>query len=341
MTYRIGPSDPVADRQAILELWQRNLPESDFARYAWLYDHGPAAGLVLRSEAEEPVGSTGLMRRTWRAFGRDVAAGQAVDLNVDRRHRTIGPALALQRAVIDAAGERGFEFIYGFPNPQSEAVLRRAGYREIGRLGRWVKPLSTRRLNDRLPNWLCAGADALLPLVSAETYRRLPAGLRAERVRQFDQRFDRLFEAAADRLPILGHRTAEYLDWRFARSPHARHHVLGLFNRDERLLAYVVWRQQRGTARVGDLLAAEPENLELLLAELLRRLRRRRTAAVAINYLGHPAVCRTLKRLGFWPRPLDWKAMIRLDPDAPLAVDERLQDPAHWYLTRADLDTDE
>jgi predicted N-acetyltransferase YhbS len=338
MTYRVAPSDSAADRQAILELWQRNLPEADFVRYAWLYDRGPTVGLLLRDEAGEPVGSAGLMRRTVRVFGHDVTAGQAVDLNVDRTHRTIGPALALQRAVIATADERQCEFIYGFPNPQSEAVLRRGGFREIGRLGRWVRPLSTRRLSTRVPRWLAAGTDLLLPLITPETYRRVPAGLRVERVRQFDSRFDRLFEAAAARVPILGHRTAEYLDWRFARSPHARHRVLGLFEGDA-LLAYVIWRRRRGTARIGDLLAAEPRNLEILLAELLRRLRRRDTEAVVVNYLGHPSVCRTLARLGFWHRVLEWKAMIRLTAGASDA--DRLLPPDHWYLTRADLDTDE
>jgi predicted N-acetyltransferase YhbS len=339
MTYHVCPPNPVADRQAILELWQRNLPEADPSRFAWLYDRGPTQGLVLRSDADEAVGSTGLMRRTLRAFGRDVEAAQAVDLNVDRQHRTIGPALALQRAAIDSARQAGLPLIYGFPNPQSEAVLRRAGYREIGRLGRWVKPLSSRRL--ALPSWLAFAADRLLPLVSPETYRRLPAGLRAERIGRFDERFDRLFEAATARLPIVGHRTAAYLAWRFARRPHVGHHAIGLFDRGNGLLAYVVWRWHRGTACVGDLLAAEPTHLEMLLAELLRRLRRRQTEAVVVSYLGHGDVCAVLARLGFWPRPLDWKAMLHIDPAAVGPDVDRWLRPDHWYLTRADLDTDE
>lgn len=339
MTYRVCPSDLVADRDAILGLWHRNLPEADPTRFAWLYDRGPTLGLVLRSDSDEAVGSAGLMRRTLRAFGRDVEAGQAVDLNVDRQHRTIGPALALQRAVIDQAGQAGLPLIYGFPNAQSAAVHRRTGYREIGRLGRWVKPLSFRRL--ALPPWLAFAADRLLPFVSPETYRRLPADLRVERIGRFDERFDRLFEAAAARLPIVGHRTAAYLTWRFARRPHSGHHVLGLLDRSNGLRAYVVWRWHRGTACVGDFLAAEPADLEILLAELLRRLRRRRTVAVVVSYLGHPDVCGVLGRLKFWPRPLDWKAVLHVDTSVLGPDVDRWLQPDQWYLTRADLDTDE
>lgn len=345
MTYRVCPPDPTADRQAILELWHRNLPDADAARFDWLYEQGPATALVLRSATDDAVGSAGLMRRTLRAFGREVEAAQAVDLNVDRQHRTIGPALALQRGVIEAARQARFELIYGFPNPQSEAVLRRAGYRAIGPLSRWIKPLSSRRLMSGWPRWLARGAgpsaDLLLRLVSAETYCRLPADLRAQRVGRFDERFDHLFQAAACRLPIVGRRTAEYLAWRFARRGPGRHHVLGLFDRADRLLAYVVWRWRRGTACVGDLLAAEPKYLELLLADLLRRLRRRRAEAVVVNYLGHPDVSRVLSRLGFWSRVLQWQAMIYADP-ASLGLDiDRFLQPDNWYLTRADLDTDE
>lgn len=345
MSYRVSPPNPIADRQAVLELWHRNLPDADDRRFDWLYDRGPAVSLVLRSADGEAVGSAGLMRRTLRAFGRQVQAAQAVDLNVDRQHRTAGPALALQRGVIDAARAADFALIYGFPNPQSEPVLRRAGYRALGPMSRWVKPLSARRLLNGLPPWLgdvaTPCADMLWRLVSPETWRRLPAGLSVRRVGSFDERFDRLFEVAAGRLPIVGRRTSDYLAWRFPRRGPRRHHVAGLFDQADTLLAYVVWRWRRGTACVADLLAADPMYLDLVLADLLGELRRRGAEGVVLNYFGHPEVPRTLSRLGFWPRVLEWKAMVYANPTLGEATLERLLEPDHWYLTRADLDTDE
>jgi hypothetical protein len=340
MTYRVSPSDPVADHETILDLWRRNLPGADAARFAWLYEQGPTVGLVLRSD-DEVVGSAGLMRRTMRVLGRDQEVVQAVDLNVDRKHRTIGPALALQRAVIEMAHQSGWPVIYGFPNPQSKAVLLRGGYRELGCLGRWIKPLSTRKLSRRLPRWLTTVADVGLHAVARETYRRIPAGLRAARIGRFDERFDRLFEVAAAWLPIVGHRTAEYLNWRYSRRTPSRHHVLGLLDQNDRLRAYVIWGWRRGTASVSDLLADEPAHLEILLAALMRRLRRRRTDSVVFSYLGHPDVCTLLTRLGFWPRALDWKALLHVAPELSAADVERWMRPENWYLTRADFDTDE
>jgi hypothetical protein len=286
------------------------------------------------------------MRRTFSVFGRTLAGAQAVDLNVDRQHRTIGPALALQRAVLAEVEEGSVGLVYGLPNPQSEAVLRRAGYREIGPLGRWIKPLSARKMLHALrPKWLAppatAAADLVLRLVSAETFGRLPGGLRVERLARFDARFDRLFEAAAPRLGIVGQRTAEYLAWRFAACPRGRHRVLGLLDPAGELLAYAVYRRRRGVVCLGDFLAADPRHLEILLAELLRRLRRRSAQALVVNYLGGPEVCHVFWRLGFWPRVLQWKAMLYADPRQFGPDLDRLWLPDNWHLTRADLDTDE
>jgi hypothetical protein len=303
-------------------------------------------GLILRDESGRAIGSAGMMRRTLSAFGRTLEGAQAVDLNVDRQHRTIGAALALQKAVIRQAEAGELGLIYALPNPQSEAVLRRAGYREIGSLTRWVKPLSARkRLQAVTPRWLvppaAAAADLVLRLASPETYRRLGAGLRAERIGRFDQRFDRLFEASLPRQTIVGQRTADYLNWRFAACPHGRHRVLGLLDPAGALLAYFLYRRLRGAVFLGDFLAAETEHFEMLLAELLRRLRRRSAQTVVANYLGRAEVCDVLRRLGFWPREAQWKAMLYADPQRLGPHSHLFYQPDNWHLTRADLDTDE
>ena len=46
-----------------------------------------------------------------------------------------------------AAQERGLGFVYGLTDERSRLVLRRARYREIGTVGRWVKPLASEFLD--------------------------------------------------------------------------------------------------------------------------------------------------------------------------------------------------
>ncbi len=346
MSYAVEPSDLHADRAGILGLWSQNLPDASDHRYAWLYESGAAAGWVVKSDAGAVVGATGLMRRTMRVFGEVVQAGQAIDLNVDKEHRTLGPAIGLQRAVTGAVQERRLRLIYGLPNPQSEPVLRRCGYRVLDPLGRWARPL---RLGDALlaklphPRMRKAAAAVINPLLllkSPERFCRLPPGLRVEGAEQFDERFDALWKAAAGQFAVIGERTSAYLRWRFGRCPGAGYQVVCLENARRELLAYLVYRCCKGIVRIGDFFFAGLEHFDVLLAEFLRRMRRRRIEAVAAVYLGCEAVGGRLARLGFRKRPPAGKILVYADPRDFGPDSGRLADKENWYLTGADIDTD-
>src|SRR3546814_9956247 len=72
--------------------------------------------------------------------GRRVSAGGLVDLAVLPAHRSLGPALTLQTALMEAGAKR-FDLLYGFPNPKAAAVFRRVGYAPLGELSRHARVL--------------------------------------------------------------------------------------------------------------------------------------------------------------------------------------------------------
>jgi hypothetical protein len=151
----------------------------------------------------------------------------------------------LERA-ITAKADSDYELIYGFPNQQSAAVFRRLGYRELGEVDRWVKPLAWRTVTHRwprlarLPQPAANLCDWLLRMKSPETYYRRPANVTIEMTDRFDARANRLWQRAAPQLGIAGGRTAEYLDWRFCHCPDVRYRVLNLCDHQGELLGYVV-----------------------------------------------------------------------------------------------------
>jgi hypothetical protein len=346
MSYTVCHSDPQDDRECILGLWRQNLPDASADRYDWLYEAGPATSWLVRSAAGEAVGATGLMGRNMKVFDRMVRAGQAIDLNVDKEHRTIGPALGLQRALTDAVRRRQLDLVYSFPNAQSELVQRRAGFQELGRLGRWAKPLrigeGLRARLRRKPGGKLAAALArpLLWLRSPELFYRRPAKLQAWVTDRFDARFDRLWETASRRFAIVGERTSEYLSWRFCQCPDACYRVLCLADTDQRLLAYLVYHCRNGMAHVGDFFFADTCYLEPLLAEFLRMIRPEQAEAVIVVYLGSSEVCARLKRFGFWPRPSDRNAIVYADEEILGCDTASLLDKENWHLTQADIDAD-
>ncbi len=344
MNYTVTPYDPASAREAILELWRRNLPDASAERYPWLYQSGLATGFLLRSNEGEPVGAAGLMRRDFLAFGQPLKAGQAIDLNVDPEHRAVGPALGLQRAVLGVvqAGELGMA--YAFPNQRSEPVLRRIGYRLLGDLQRWVKLLSCRAVfrrwgwPNRLSRCAAAFADPFLPRRRAPRPDRLAPKMQVAEIACFDDRFDRLWHRAAHQFPILGQRGSAYLAWRFSQCPDQRYRALVLAEPGGELAGYAVFGRREQVMHLADLLVDDPRHLDRLLAEFLRLARREGAETAVMLYLGSPAVCEALRRFGFWQRPSGRKAMLY---EKDRALPEAASRPECWHFTGADIDTDE
>lgn len=341
MGYRVIPADPIESRTDVLGLWRRNLPEASEDRFAWLYQSGRSRAWLLHGDDGSPVGAAGLMDRSLHTPDGLVPAGQAIDLNVDQTHRSVGPALSLARAVVEEAGRQGGRLIYAFPNEYSAPVLRRVGYRDLGSFQRWVKPLRANAVADRLHRPLARLAvSAASPVIntalaagSREAYTRRPADVQVTVADRFDASFDAFWEKASSRFAFLGERTSAYLTWRFSQCPEARHEVLSLRDGQQNLLAYLVYCNREGTVYVNDFLFADVRNLHLLWAEFLRLMRRRKAAAVITMYLGDPAVSQALRKFGFWQRPAKWATMVHAKA-LPSVLEEQ-----RWHLTRADVDT--
>src|SRR5690606_23742311 len=113
--------------------------------------------------------------------GRRIRAGVMAHFAVAPAHRSLGPALTLQQALVDAA--RGhFDLLYGLPRPAAVGVSRRAGFSVLGELVRHAKVLRHGDyLRRRLPGAIARPAGAALDLGGRLRDRiadGLPPGLR-------------------------------------------------------------------------------------------------------------------------------------------------------------------
>ncbi|MBN2296546.1 MAG: GNAT family N-acetyltransferase [Pirellulales bacterium] len=354
MAYTIEQPECRDARDEVLALWKRNLERATRQRYEWLYESGPAQEWIVRDESNTAVGSMGMMGRTMKVFDEIRPVGQPIDLNVDKQHRLGGPAMQLQRSLTEAVDNGHIVLAYGLPNAQAEPVLRRVGYKVLGTMGRWTRPLRvdnllSRRLNNPFLRKATAGAiNTGLWLSARETRCRRRKGVRSEVVDRFDERFDRLWLAARDKYAIIGERNSEYLQWRFAQCPDVRYRTLCLCDDRDRLLAYLTYSQSEGRSYVGDMLFADNRDLELLLAEFIWELRRHRNTAVTMIFYGDPFIANTLRKFGFYHRQSQWKVMIYPNRDElanAAASDDRdasfarATQKENWFITRADIDT--
>ncbi len=355
MGYSVARSHPARDRATVLSLWERNLCTASADRYDWLYGSGAAEGWLIRPDEEgRAVGSVGLMSRIFRVRGERRRVGQAIDLNVAPEHRTVGPAITMLRTATDAARADGMAWIYGVSNPGATRVQKRLGYRVLGPLGRWVCPL---RLGPALRRrvthpWLRPLASPFFnPLLRLKTMARprlQDSGLRLETVEVFDRRFDDL-AGAYDRPTIVGERTSDYLNWRFRDGPDFEHRVFCLVQEgsggDGRIVAYIVHHRRGPLVYIGDFFFTDPEHLELLVNEFIRRMHDDAAEAVTTVFFGDSRVQRRLLGLGFLKVPTERTVVLgALDAGQGTAARRReellLRSPDSWFLTQADIDSD-
>ena len=293
----------------------------------------------------EPVGASALLIRRVRSGDEPRLLGQAIDLVVDPAHRSLGPALALQKAVTGSCGELGLAAVYAFPNARADALLLRGGYSVLGPLDRYTKPLRSAYKIEKLVRVAAlahpasAVVDAALRLLPANwAHRRVP-GLVGEEVTGFDGSFDELWsESGFLAHSIRGERSAAFLEWRFARCPQKSYRIFRVRDARGSLAGYAVWYVSGDIANIADLFVRDAASLEPVLRLFIRHARRAGIAAISFVYLGSESMGAHLKALGFFHRPEDGKVTVFRPEAARRGSTDPFLRRDDWYLTEVDRD---
>ena len=303
--YSVHVGDAVRDREQVLAIWRGNLGHAERleAKYDWYYldcPYGKPLLVLLRHEASQAwvgIAAAGPRRMRWQ--GREIRAGVLVDLAVGAEHRTLGPALMLQRALLTMAEEH-FELVYGMPNPKALPVFSRLGCRRAGDLVRYVRvvrsaPYLARTLPKPLAHALGTLADGCTRL-----RERLLGGRRQRLLASWHDRVDPRMEALRQAVPpvhaLHGIHDTELLEWRLDRLPGRNiRHLLLCAADDGRPLAWFACEAEQGLLHVRDFCSA-PATLRDGLAGL----------AHAARMAGHAAV--SIEHAGSFASPDDWHA---------------------------------
>lgn len=222
---------PIED---LLALWSVPFPNLDARRVDWAYlsnPSGPARLFLFQSQGEGTlVGALTVFPRLFNVAGREVLGGTTGDFVVRMGHRSLGPALQLQRAAI---GSNEFSLLLGFANEKAAPVQLRSGFRPLRQIDRFYVVLRSRGILSRRfpgrPFWL-AGTLMDLFFRLAFGWRRLARrGWREFKpVRELDERADELWRQMMTRFDLVGRRDGAYLRWRYGLSPYKRYAFFGL-----------------------------------------------------------------------------------------------------------------
>lgn len=330
-------ADLERDREAILALWRSGLGHhgDPAGKLAWFYAAHPlgAPTLLMLRAGTEAIGIASIAARRMRYGGAELEAGVLADFVVRPDQRGFFPALALQRRVREL-GAANHALLYGLPNPQSEAIVKRVGYRAVGAVTRWAMALRTGTyLARRMPRWLAGGVGAVVDrsrhAVAAARSATGPR-LQAHWVDEAVAEMDALWQAAIDPAVLMGVRDRAFLQWRFARHPFLPHRFFVL-EQGGRLCAYAACHVRDDSLEVSDFLVdpATPDAAITLWRTLAREAYRDGHTRLTVRFLGPAALQEAMRAAGLSPR----------DADALYAVAGTLATlPAQWYFTAADND---
>jgi hypothetical protein len=266
MTLQVRAVNLDREHEELLGVLERNLPELPHARrFKWLYREGhlgPAwSWLLCDSGSREPVGLASLFRRAiWRG-GKVALCGQVGDFAIDPTHRSLGPAVMLQRATLGPVDTGQLVLCYDCPpNERGMSTFRRLKMGASATMTRQVRPLRTNRHVSRYLGTgpLAAGVAGLgnvaLRLVSwrRRRSRDLELGLHPGR---FDEEFTALDRRVGAGDEVRGRRAAEDLNWRFREDPLNEYQVLTARRAGE-LVGFAVLATSQRDAVVVDLFGA-------------------------------------------------------------------------------------
>ena len=344
--YRVHAGVVDADRDLVASVWRAaGLPSPggpglDSARYRWFYLQNPQGrariSFLWHEGSSEPIGFLGVGARTLLLGSEPIRAGALVDFVVDPRHRSLGPALKLQRAGrSDALAQ--VDCLYGLPAPQAVAICKRLEHQATVDLPRYARVIGAEKyLRRHLPVRLSAPLAWLSNALDAAwiALHLTFSGRRCEWIRDFDERFDRCWVQRSRPSAVTGLRDRAFLSWRFSEQPgHEYQTYVVMQPGSEELSAYFVCEKSGSALVIKDLLqSGSDRDLVAGLFGLAREARRMGLSTLSVEVTADEQMRRCLRKAQFSlrsTRPAFWT----IGP----AQRKRLEG-IQYYITPADED---
>lgn len=255
--------EAAARRSEVVHLWKAGFgvdTDGSEARYDWFYLReapAPSLHLLRLASSSELIGFVGIGPREWWIKGRCLKAGVLVDFVVLPEHRTLLPAMSLQKHARRLWLERNF-LLYALPNERSTPIFKRLGASIELELGEYVRLLRPKTfLSRHLPKPIAKLASAVIALCSRAVLaaQLWTCGLSADYEETFGTEFTELWQRHDKKELSIGTRDASYLSWRFSEQPGRCYRTLAIRERTSReLRGYFVCEISDGVVYVRDFL---------------------------------------------------------------------------------------
>ena len=339
----ISRADLSADRAELVDLlFKYSTVRSNVERYRWFYEDNPdgrAEVLLARdSQTGSIIGSGAVIPRKLYVGGALSVGAVMADFWIHPEHRSLGPAVRLQRACVERAAAMGCAF-FDLPQGNMPAVYKRMGMLGGSQLERFAKPLRTAPFITKivrqrmLASAMAVLGDGLLALVEwSKVGWRGKVGSVARHPGEFGEEFSDLTGRAAAQPWTSVARSAQFLNWRYRRHYFLKYTTFTARDSQGALLGYAVVVNSGQYSEIVDVFPTDNSRILVeLLCGMSRLLREQGDTGITLSCLPNRPLAQILESAG-----------LRHRQGRPLIVHEfpgaRPSGAAPWLLTYGDID---
>jgi hypothetical protein len=298
------------DEQLIIDfLAQNHTADSNQQRFNWLYRSNPAgearAWIAFDSETSANIGVAAAFPRLMCIGNGKELAWVLGDFCIVRGHRSMGPALQLQRACLAGLDAERGAIYYDFPSETMTAIYRRLGISQTSCMVRLARPLRVdKKLRSvvrqpQLARVLASVANMSLTL--RDRGFRLPPGLMISGQQSAcGNEFTQLAQKLGSATGTCVQRSAGYLNWRYRQHPFLGYEIFTL-HRNRSLVGYAIANLEGQHLNVVDLFG-EQETISLLMRSVVSIAQERKLETVTTSIVALHPWAKILRTLGFRQR---------------------------------------
>lgn len=226
--FKIIQSNPSQFKNDIFIFWKEYLPGTPSSRLEWM-DDNPAGSAIwlfaIEEKSGELAGTISLFPKDLFINGKSIKVAVVGDFMLHNKFRVFGPALDLLKGAKEYLEQGVFDFLYTIPNPLSQKIAERVGFRPAHKLQSLVCPQQCDFLIKRYAGIFPVKVFEKPLLFSLKLFSRATYARCRGVFEEIDWKDKQLFGEFCQRLRenseiiMQGNYDLSYLDWRYLQNP--------------------------------------------------------------------------------------------------------------------------